>query len=159
MTRLILALIRLMALALSYFLSTLAAAAFVTFSLFLGGDASWLSGDPEVAVGSIGFTVAVWFDIASFLFAPFLFLMLIAELARFSGLTINLLAGGLLAVIYMVMLPPALDQPYVQQEIWLAALGAGFFGGLVHWILAGHRAGRWLGPPKRIVVKDSSGPR
>lgn len=159
MTRLILALIRLMALALSYFLSTLAAATFVTFSLFLGGDASWLSGDPEVAVGSIGFTFAVWFDIAGFLFAPFLFLMLVAELARFTGVTINMLAGGMLAVIYMVMLPQALDLPYSQQEVWLAALGAGFFGGLVHWILAGHRAGRWLGPPKRIIVEENSDPR
>ena len=154
MTRLILALIRLMALALSYALSTLAAAAFVAFSLFLGGNAEWLRDDAGVLIGTIGFTFAVWIDIGPALFGPFLLLMLIAEPARLAGLTSNLLAGGLLALIYMVMVPLAVDLPYAQQEIWLAALAAGFLGGLVHWILAGHRAGRWMGPPKSTDLED-----
>ena len=146
MTRFVLALIRLMALALSYLLSTLAAAAFITFALFLGGDAQWLQNDPEVVFGSIGFTLAVWFEISRVLFVPFVLFVLIAEPARLSGLVINLAAGGFFAVIYMIMTPYTFDLPYSQQQIWTAALAAGFVGGFAHWILAGGSAGRWLGP-------------
>ena len=146
MTRFVLALIRLMALALSYLLSTLTAAAFITFALFLGGDAQWLQNDPEVVVGSIGFTFAVWFEISRVLFVPFVLYVLIAEPARLSGLVINLAAGGLFALVYMIMTPYTFDLPYSGQQIWTAALAAGFVGGFAHWVFAGGRAGRWLGP-------------
>ena len=145
MIRFILALIRLIALALSYMLSTLAAAAFVTFALFLDAEAQWLREDPAVAVGAVGFTLAVWFEVASAVFAPFLLLVLIAELARLTSLTFNTLAGGLLACVYMVLTPYGFDLPYTVQQIWLVALAAGFVGGFTHWALAGHRAGRWMG--------------
>ena len=64
MTRLILALIRTLALALSFILSTLAAAAFISFALFLDGDPEWLGDDPQVAVSTAAFAIAVWFEIA-----------------------------------------------------------------------------------------------
>ena len=131
MTRLVLALIRTFAVALSFILSTFAASAFVSFSLFLGGDAEWLRNDPEVAVGTVGFALAVWFEIASVLFVPFIFFVLIAEPARLNGLVTNLVAGGGFALVYMVMNDRAVDMPYAPQELWLAAMGAGFVGGLV----------------------------
>ena len=149
MTRLVLALIRTFALALSFILSTFAASAFVSFALFLGGDAEWLRNDPEVAVGTVGFALAVWFEIASVLFVPFILFVLIAEPARLNGLVTNLLAGGGFALVYMVMNDRAVDMPYAPQELWLAAMGAGFVGGLAHWLLAGYRAGRWMGPAKK----------
>ena len=149
MTRLILALIRAMALALSFILSTFAASAFLSFALFLGGDAEWVRTNPEVAVGTVGFALAVWFEIASALFAPFFLFMLIAEPARLNGLVTNLLIGGGFALVYMVMNDMAVDMPYTEQEVWLAAIAAGFVGGLTHWMLAGYRAGRWMGPPKQ----------
>jgi len=146
MTRFVLVLIRMLALSLSFILSTLAAAAFVTFALFLGGETQWLHNDPEVVFGSIGFTLAVWVEIARILFLPFLLYVIIAEPTRLSGLVINLAMGGLFALIYMFMTPYAFDLPYTEQQIWTAALAAGFVGGFAHWILAGSRAGRWLGP-------------
>ena len=73
MTRFILALIRIIALSLSFCLSTLAAALFITFVLFLGSDPTWLETDPAVAVGAFGFTIGVWFEIAHSLFAVFFF--------------------------------------------------------------------------------------
>ena len=76
------------------------------------------------------------------------FLVLIAEFVRASSLLFNLIAGGGLALVYMVLTPYAFDLPYREEQIWIAALAAGFFGGLVHWILAGYRAGRWLGPAR-----------
>lgn len=154
MTRLVLALIRAMALALSFILSTFAAAAFVSFALFLGGDAEWLRDNPEVAVGTVGFALAVWFEIASVLFVPFIFFVLIAEPARLNGFVTNLLIGGGFALVYMVMNDLAVDMPYAPQEVWLAAIAAGFVGGLAHWLLAGYRAGRWLGPAKKADPID-----
>ena len=148
MTRFILALIRIIALSLSFCLSTLAAALFITFVLFLGSDPTWLENDPAVAVGAFGFTIGVWFEIAHSLFAVFFFLVLIAEFVRASSLLFNLIAGGGLALVYMVLTPYAFDLPYREEQIWIAALAAGFVGGLVHWILAGYRAGRWLGPAR-----------
>lgn len=149
MTRFILALIRILALILSFLLSTLAASLFVTFALFLGGDPEWLKDDPLVMIGSVGFSVTLWWTIASVLFLPLCGLTIVSEFARLSSLTANLLLGGLSAVIFMVMHQTLYesDLPYDSAEIWLAALSAGFVGGFTHWMLAGHRAGRWLGPP------------
>ena len=150
MTRFFLALIRFTALALSFVLSTLVAAGFVTFVLFLGSDASWLTNDPSVALGSFGFLTGVWLVLCQALFAPFCLIILAAEFLRWSSLMINLLLGGLCALVFMVLRQSEISSetglPYAEHEIWLAALSAGFVGGLTHWILAGHRAGRWLGP-------------
>jgi hypothetical protein len=146
MTRLILALIRLMALALSYMLSTLAAAAFLSFALFLGAETEWLREDPAVAVGTAGFAFAAWLEISRAIFMPFLLIIVIAEFARLSSLLFNVLAGGGLAFVYMVLTPYSFELPYGEERIWLAALAAGFVGGFAHWMLAGYRAGRWLGP-------------
>lgn len=155
MTRFVLALIRMMALALSFILSSLAAAAFVTFALFLGGETQWLHNDPEVVFGSVGFMFAVWVEISRMLFVPFLVFVLIAEPARLSSLVVNLIVGGLFAVIYMIMTPYTFDLPYSQQQVWTAALAAGFVGGFAHWILAGSRAGRWLGPTPVAPVQTN----
>jgi len=138
--------IRLIALSLSFCLSTLAAALFITFVLFLGSDPTWLENDPAVAAVSFGFTIGVWVEIGTSLFAIFLFVILIAEFSRLSSLLFNTIAGGGLALVHMVLTPYSFDLPYPNEQIWIAALAAGFVGGLVHWALAGYRAGRWLGP-------------
>ena len=83
------------------------------------------------------------------LFVPFIFFVLVAEPALLDGLGTNLLVGGDFALVYLVMTGTAVDLPYTQQEIWIAALAAGFVGGLTHRLLAGHRTGRWMGPAKK----------
>ena len=152
MTRFVLACLRVVMLCISFFFSTLAAALFVTFSLFLGADVSWLEEDPLVAAGSLGFTLSVWLTIGWSLFLPFIGLVTIAEFTRLTGLLANLLMGGLCALIFLVLFisPENLDVPYSETEVWLTALAAGFVGGFTHWLIAGHRAGRWLGPQQHI---------
>jgi hypothetical protein len=154
MTRFILALIRLMALALSFMLSTLTAAVFLTFVLFLGAEVQWLNDDPTVAVGSVAFALAAWLEISRVLFVPFLLVVGVAEFARLSSLLFNTLAGGGLAYVYMSLASNTFDLPYGQQEIWAAAWAAGFVGGLAYWMLAGYRAGRWLGPERTETRSD-----
>lgn len=152
MTRLTLAIIRILALFLSYFLSTFAAALFVTFTLFLGSDLGWLQDDPFVTLGSLGFVTTIWISLVNGTFFPFAGITVIAEFARLSSLIFNLLLGGFLAFVYLILYwtPQQNESGYGDQEIWIAALAAGFVGGFVHWLIAGYRAGRWLGPPKAI---------
>lgn len=146
MTRFVLATIRVLALILSFLLSTLAAAIFLVFALFLGGEPEWLRDDPAVVMGSVGFAFAAWTEICRALFLPFLLIAAVAEFSRLTSFLFNVLAGGGLALFYLVVTPYSFDLPYSQQEIWTAALAAGFVAGLTHWLLAGYRAGRWLGP-------------
>ncbi len=122
---------------------------FVTFALFLGGDISWLRDDPAVIIASITFTTGIWFVSAQSVFAPFIGISVIAELSRLKSLIIYLLGGGVCALVFLlfphngVLVEPGL--PYSNRELWLTILSAGFFAGFVHWALAGHRAGIWLG--------------
>ncbi|MEE9313859.1 MAG: hypothetical protein V3V02_04350 [Rhizobiaceae bacterium] len=149
MTRFFLALLRLISLTLSFALSTFAAAAFVTFVLFLGSDTGWLQKDPFVALGAIAFMMAMWLSMAQLSFYPSLAAFCTLEFGRMSSLFSNLLAGGFCAFAAMVLLPEYYGGealPYEARDIWLAMISAGFVGGLTHWILAGHRSGRWLGP-------------
>ena len=156
MTRFILAMIRFLALIFSFLISSLAAATFLTLALFLGGEPEWFRNDPAVALGSVGFTFAGWVEISQSLFLPFLLVAAVAEFSRLTSFIFNILAGGGLALFYLVLTPYSFDLPYSQQEIWTAALAAGFVAGFAHWILAGCRAGRWLGPdPKQDLIETN----
>lgn len=146
MTRIVLAVIRLLALIFSFLISTLGAAAFLAFALFLGGETQWLRNDPAVAMGWLGFTFVAWIEICQALFLPFILIAAIAEFSRQTSFLFNVLAGGGLALFYLLTAPYSFDLPYSQQETWTAGLAAGFVAGLFHWLLAGFRAGRWLGP-------------
>ena len=154
MTVFLLGIIRAISLALSYALSTLAAALFITFVLFLGSDLGWIEDDPVTALGSIGFATASWFAIAQMTFIPYLIIIPLLEFGRITGLTLNLITGGTIALITIVMSPLGVDQdidlPYPSSEIWIAFISAGFVAGFIYWILSGHRAGRWLGMPKPV---------
>ncbi len=152
MTVFILGLIRFISLILSYTLATLAAALFITFVLFLGSDLGWIEDDPVTALGSIGFATASWFAIAQIAFIPFLIVIPFLEFTRATGFTINLIAGGAIALIVIVMSPLGAGEeialPYPSSEVWITFLSAGFVSGFIYWALSGHRAGRWLGTAK-----------
>ena len=153
-TIIVLGMIRFISLALSYALATFVAALFITFVLFLGSDLGWIEDDPVTALGSIGFATASWFAIAQMAFIPFLIIVPFMEFARATGLTTNLIGGGAIALVAIVMSPLGAGEeialPYSSSEIWIAFLSAGFISGFVYWILSGHRAGRWLGTPRQI---------
>lgn len=149
-TRFILFIIRCFALTFSFILATLAAAIFITFALFLGGELKWLYDDPAVILASITFTSGIWFVAAQSSLLPFLGISAIAEFARLTSLMFHLLAGGLCSLVYLVWQNDQIhidsDLPYSKQELWIAILAAGFVAGFIHWAIAGYRSGRWLGP-------------
>ncbi|PCH45669.1 MAG: hypothetical protein COC23_06035 [Hyphomicrobiales bacterium] len=144
------ALFRIIILSLSFIVATLAAAIFIAFILFLEGDASWLFRDALAAGGTVAFAGVTWFNITSWAFAPAALILLALEFGRLSSLMINLLAGGACAVIVMIMFNPSIQfengLAYDPQQLWMVAIAAGFIAGFTHWLLAGHRAGRWMGP-------------
>jgi len=69
-------------------------------------------------------------------------LIALAELMRWQGMIANLAMGGLTAAILALGGGGA----NVSDGAFLVALSAGFIGGFVYWLIAGRKAGNWLGP-------------
>ncbi len=155
LTLIVLAFLRLVALTLSFTLSTFCAALFITFVLFLGSDMGWLQNDPVTMVGSIAFATAFWLTIGQMTFGPACLTIFVLELWRAQSLTINVIAGGAVALASVMLASDTgvaeVDLPYEDMRLWGAFLSAGFIAGFAHWVLAGHRAGRWLGTPQQAV--------
>ena len=97
----------------------------------------------------IGFASTILIGIYSLAVAAII--IAIAELMRWKGMVTNLIMGGGCAGFLalnnqgLVQRPdeiPAFDSNYGSL---LVALSAGFIGGFVYWLIAGRRAGDWLG--------------
>lgn len=123
----------------------------LTITLFLGGDVRWLRDDEAVVLAASGFAVAtVWAVWLSAIY-PLLAAFLITEMARARSFLIHVIGGGLVGIAAVIAgggmnaLVVALEGAYAPSQIWLSVLSAGFVGGFVHWVIAGHRAGKWLG--------------
>ena len=93
------AVLRSISLLLSYALSTLSAASFLTFVLFLGSEIGWLVDDPLVIGGAALYLFTTWLITAQLVFAPALVAIVTAELARLSSLLSNVLLGGVCAIV------------------------------------------------------------
>jgi len=145
--------LRLLVVGLAYFFTTLFAAGFVTFVLFLGSDTSWLIDDPVVAGSALLFFAALWWYILQVALAPFSLILLAMELGKFQSLTLNCVAGGACAVAILLLgdvsgIMIETELPYTENEVWSAALAGGLVSGITYWLLAGRRAGKWLGEPR-----------
>lgn len=165
MTRLILFILRFVALCLSYTLSCAVAAATITFIIFLGQDIGWLALTPErdpaelvlTWASTSAFFVTAWFTILPAAFWPSVAVFTVQEAARLRSLLLHLIGGAAIAVAAVVLTIGMGAGPDVPSGLdggaWLTVLTAGFAGGATHWLLAGHRAGRWLGPdsPEAVV--------
>ncbi|MEL6735209.1 MAG: hypothetical protein AAFO98_04905 [Pseudomonadota bacterium] len=123
----------------------------LTLTLFLGGDVGWLREDEAVVLAASGFAVATVWSVWLSAIYPMLAAILFTEMARARSFLVHLVCGGLVAVAAVIIgggmdvIVIALDGAYKSSEIWLSVLSGGFVGGLVHWLIAGHRAGKWLG--------------
>lgn len=151
MVRLTLALLRICVLVFSFFIATLAASAFLTFALFLGGDTYWL-GDDTALMGSLLLAGTAWWIAVQTAFLPFAGLSLLFEFTRWRSFLAHTAAGGAVAIWSARTVELVTDGetvlPYADSDVWLAVLASGFIGGAAHWLIAGHRSGIWLGPDK-----------
>ena len=84
------------------------------------------------------------FQIASLAFAPSAFAVLVAELAGWRGLTVNLVLGGLVGLAVGWMLTGGAPGA-ISGGAALVLLSAGFVGAFFYWLIAGRGAGGWRG--------------
>jgi len=150
-------LVRLVTLTVSYIFTTICAALFIVFALFLGGDPSWLGEDPVVAGSAALFAATLWWQITQLAFAPYCLIVLALEFGRFRSFIMNSAAGGLCALAVLTLFEEIVfdtDLPYTSNELWTAGIASGFVAGAIHWLIAGHRSGVWMGRP--IESEDAS---
>ena len=156
-------LVRLLILAASLILTTAAAAFFLTVSLFLKGELYWLQEDPLTLGGSIIFFATAWFLIALNGGLITLFAMIVTEFLKLRTLIVHLMIGALVGAIIMFRSEGhdyfGRPLPFTDQEFWLAACAAGIVAGVVHWLVAGHRAGRWIESANPPLPPETNAPR
>jgi hypothetical protein len=131
----------------------LAAGIFLSIGLF-GDMLSDLFAGSQIPPGEQGpittFAVLVLglvssFQIASLALAPSALAVLVAELAGWRGLTVNLVLGGLVGLAVGWMLTGGAPPGTISGGAALVLLSAGFVGAFFYWLIAGRGAGGWRG--------------
>ncbi len=73
-------------------------------------------------------------------------IIVLAEAMRWKSLVANLVMGGICATfLALSKFGPSVENGTSDGPL-LVSLSAGFIGGFVYWLIAGRRAGDWLGP-------------
>lgn len=129
-----------------------AAGIFMTFGLFSGffSDLFASSQVPQADVAPLtAFAILVVgllssLQIASLAFAPAALAILVAELAGWQGLTVNLVLGGLVGLATGWILTGG-DPGAISGGSALVLMSAGFVGSFFYWLVAGRGAGGWRG--------------
>jgi hypothetical protein len=144
--------VRLVLIAFGLMLAFAAAGIFLAFGMFSGFFSDLIAGSqvPQADVAPLtAFAVLVVgllssFQIASLAFAPSAFAILVAELAGWRGLTVNLVLGGLVGLATGWILSGG-DPGAISGGSALVLLSAGFVGAFFYWLVAGRGAGGWRG--------------
>ena len=113
-------------------------------------ESDW--GITVLVVATVGVGLVTSFQLAGLALLPIVIAVVMCEIMRWQGLTINLILSGLCALFVMfTQLPEAIDPA---EGTIIITLAMGFVGGFVYWLVAGRAAGNWLGklddllPPK-----------
>ena len=160
--------VRLMAVLFGIFIAMLAAGMFLSFGLFAGTFTEFFSelqiifdGDPYADPANtsplVTFLVIIAgfftsFHVASLAALPTAIAIAIAELMRWRGFTINLVLGGLVALVTGLSLygsiRPGVESNMPSEGTLIVLLATGFIAGFFYWLIAGRSAGKWLSTPK-----------
>lgn len=144
--------VRLVLICLGLVLAFVAAGIFMAFGLFAGFFSDLIAGSqvPEADVAPLtAFAVLAVgllssFQIASLAFAPAALAILVAELAGWRGLTVNLVLGGLVGLATGWILAGG-EPGVISGGSALVLMSAGFVGAFFYWLVAGRGAGGWRG--------------
>ena len=150
--------VRLISISFGFFLAIVAAGLFVSFGLYndILNHGVLLDTHEEDLFAFISIVSGFGATLLIGLYSAGLvaILIAIAELMRWKGLVTNLIMGGACAGFLAMQnfnftngLGEA-SQPPENHGALLVALSAGFIAGFVYWLVAGHRAGDWLGSGK-----------
>ncbi len=156
--------VRLISISFGFFLAIVAAGLFVSFGLYndILNQGVLLDTHEEDLFAFISFVFGFGATLLIGLYSVGLVAILIAvaELMRWKGLVTNLVMGGSCAGFLAMQNFDFLgelgetSQPPENYGALLVALSAGFIAGFVYWLIAGHRAGDWLGSGK-LQQKES----
>jgi hypothetical protein len=101
---------------------------------------------------SVGVGFASTLLIGAYSYGVVAILIAIAELMRWKGMVTNLVMGGMCGLFMILTSRNLTHGSQGPMDIGaddygplLVALSAGFIGGFVYWLIAGRRAGDWLG--------------
>ncbi len=152
--------LRLISISFAFVLAVIAAGMFIGFGFYnevLTTGPLLDSWEEEMfAFVSLGIGFASTLLIGAYSIGLVAILIAIAELMRWKGLVTNLVLGGLSAGFLaltgfdnsrVISSPVGSSGEYGPL---LVALSAGFIAGFVYWLIAGRRAGDWLGPANSV---------
>ena len=167
--------LRLVVIAFGLLLAMFAAGIFISIGMFSGWFRDFLMevhgpyGGPDdgtVAaffIGAVGIFTS--FQVMAAAFLPSAIAIAIAELMRWTGLTINLVLGGLVALFTGVTMfafpgrgphgdPYAAEQAVAglpSEGTLIVLLATGFVAAFVYWLIAGRSAGKWMDRPAAVA--------
>ena len=162
--------LRLIVIAFALCVALLGASMFIGFGLAMGMFPEMVSSDPNsifnieeesgtiFAVITFILGVIAGFQIAGLAMLPVVVAIAVSELMHWRGLVAQLVLSGLCALFVMFS---ALQLPQGQlpgDGTVIVSLAAGFVAGFLYWMIAGHRAGKWMGetvtPQEPVDVMD-----
>jgi len=156
--------VRLLSVSFGFFLAIVAAGLFVSFGFYneiIAQSPSIERHEADLfALISIVSGFAATVSIGVYSIGVVAILIAIAELMRWKGLVTNLVMGGVCAGFLAInhfdfsYQTSAASLPADNYGPLLVALSAGFIGGFVYWLIAGHRAGDWMGPTISVPSKS-----
>jgi hypothetical protein len=147
---------RLIVIVFALFVALLAGSFFIGFGIAAGmfpellADGTGFLGDPEAdqaifAALSFVFGIFASFELAGLAILPVTIAIAISELMRWTGLTIQLVLGGLCALFVMFSVLSLPQGVMPGNGTVIVSLAAGFVATFFYWLIAGRNAGEWLG--------------
>ena len=95
-----------------------------------------------IAVGT-GFVSTIW--LAAYGIGIIAMVIALAEMLRWRGVVSYLIIGGAIGALLSFDRAGNIGEAQISQGSLLVALSAGFVGGFIYWLIAGRKAGQWLG--------------
>ncbi len=151
--------VRLIAIFFGLLVAMLASSIFLSFGIFNDAFNAFFAdlsltfnGDPYVAeeMGDLGTALVIIigffssFYVAGLAAMPTTIAIAIAELMRWQSMTINLVLGGLVALVTGLTVFAADLEGLPSDGTLVVLLATGFIGGFFYWLIAGRSAGNWL---------------
>jgi hypothetical protein len=150
MDRFLLFFLRLLTIAVGFFVACIVTAAtiLVLSRIVTPADVRAM-GDNETMAGFFVGILAVATLMAYAAILPATFLVIFAEMRRMRGWLFYCLSGGLVALVYIGLVVANPQDASGPTPVFVpVAIVSGMLGGLTYWLVAGHRAGGWL--PRQI---------
>lgn len=144
---------RLIVISFALLIALLAAGFLIGFGLssgivteFIGADPNSFFNDPDVefailTVAAFGIGLVASVELAGVAMIPVFLGILVTEMARWQGMVVQLVIGGVCGIFILLSELPANVTP--QEGTIIVTLAASFVAAFFYWLIAGRGAGNW----------------